>query len=173
MRHTRPLFLAAATALFALAPTVAHANTALPWYSSLGLPLLVLYVLILPPEWAILRWRLQLSRLQALKVAAGANLVSTLAGLALFYGVLAGEEALQRDLLGDAGMPGVICLLAMCFALSWWLEFLCARAMLRREGRDTRGVAGAVLLANVLSYAFLGSVALLPYTMRFFERLTA
>ena len=112
-------------------------------------------------EWPFLWRMLALAPARALWVSAAANLVSTLAGIAL------GVATMFLSAMED-GREFVLGALVVLFLLSWWIEKAMARAM--HPTPQGRPFALALFLANLASYSALAAAAVVfeePYEARF------
>lgn len=140
-----------AAAVLALAPALAHANAGIG-YLMIALPVVVIALVpAVPLEAAVLKPILQVPWRRAFALSLGANIRSTLWGLAL-------AVAVDFALIGAGGSAGpdpaagaAIAMLVPFFFLSWWIEH---RAVARKAAEiGRRRIAAATGAANALSYA--------------------
>lgn len=140
-----------AAALLALAPALAHANVGIG-YLLLAWPIVLLALVpAVPLEAAVLKPILRVSWRRGFLLSLGANVRSTLWGLAI-------AVAVDFALMGAGGSAGpdptagaAIAMLVPFFFLSWWIEH---RAVARKAAEiGARRIAAATGAANLLSYA--------------------
>jgi hypothetical protein len=145
-------------------------------------PLIVLLIPIILIEAHVLRKGVDIPIGRARRVAIASNLVSTLAGVPMTWGVLlmlqsvfgytdGGTGTLTRFLFGAAWIAGegqstwyfaavIAYLVVLFFLASWGIEYLVSRQML--ADCPPREVNRAVLRGNVYSYLLL-AVAIAAY----------
>ncbi len=165
-----------------LAPQLAQANAGLPMII-LIMPVLAYSIIpIILVEAFYLAWRLKLSAKQAAITVTASNLVSSLVGIPLTWGLLVGfqlisgggsayglDSVLGRVLAVTWQAPWLIpyesamhwmiplaglFLLIPFFFVSWWSEYLITKAMLKSG--QAAAINRSVRNANLISYALLG-----------------
>lgn len=158
-------------AYWMLVPGVAFADAAIPTLALAWPGMLVVFVPVVAIEALVLARVLNVGAHRSAIVGTVANLLSTLAGIPLAYGVTtAGVLGVQRlpgasylksaAFLGHStrveGAVGLVVLLGAFFLVSWGVEYLVAVRMLRDERPGD--VGRAVLIGNALSYALLAFI---------------